>query len=208
MYIEACVTSFEEAQLAQARGAHRIELCYDLEVDGLTPREEDVMQCCRQLTIPTTAMVRCRPGNFCYTDQEVYDMVHTIRLFKTWGVSGIVSGALKEDRTVDEVKTQILADAAYPLPFTFHKAIDDTPDILDAMITLQNIKSVNRILTSGGMPSAIEGGQVIRQMVEMSEPHLTIIAAGGVTDKNLGQVKAITGAEEFHGRRIVGELIV
>ena len=34
---EACVETVKEAILAEKRGADRIELCYRLEYDGLTP---------------------------------------------------------------------------------------------------------------------------------------------------------------------------
>ena len=40
MIKEACVETFEEAKLAELRGANRIELCSDLALDGFTPSFE------------------------------------------------------------------------------------------------------------------------------------------------------------------------
>lgn len=37
MIKEACVETFEQAMLAEKKGANRIELCSELSVGGLTP---------------------------------------------------------------------------------------------------------------------------------------------------------------------------
>ena len=37
MLVEACVETLEEALQAEKNGAHRIELCSRLDLDGLTP---------------------------------------------------------------------------------------------------------------------------------------------------------------------------
>jgi copper homeostasis protein len=43
-------------------------------------------------------------------------------------------------------------------------------------------------------------------MMEAAGNELVILVAGKVTDKNVSEIQQLTGAEELHGRRIVGEL--
>jgi copper homeostasis protein len=64
MIKEACVETFEEAVLAEQRGANRIELCSDLANDGLTPSYELMQKTCSSLKIPVMVMIRPRAGNF------------------------------------------------------------------------------------------------------------------------------------------------
>ena len=48
---------------------------------------------------------------------------------KELGVDGIVSGVLNEDNTIDIERTKELIELSKPLPFTFHRAFDITPDL-------------------------------------------------------------------------------
>jgi copper homeostasis protein len=67
MIKEACVETFEEALLAEQRGADRIELCSDLANDGLTPSPELMQKTCASLKIQVMVMIRPRAGNFVYS---------------------------------------------------------------------------------------------------------------------------------------------
>ncbi|GAO29835.1 copper homeostasis protein CutC [Geofilum rubicundum] len=73
------------------------------------------------------------------------------------------------------------------------------------MQQLQSIKGVNAILTSGKAPSAMAGADVLRKMTE-HQKDLRIIVAGGVTKDNISELHQLTGASQYHGKRIVGEL--
>lgn len=203
MIFEACVESFEDAMAAQLRGANRIELCSALDQDGLTPSEELTLQCVANLSIPVMAMVRPRGGNFVYTEEEVVKMEKEIEFFKHSGVAGVVFGLLTSEGEIDLENTRRLARLASPLDVTFHKAIDYSNDILKSFQQLNEIGEITRVLTSGGEDTAWSGREVIRQMQDMEDRHIKIIAAGKVLPENRDQIADFTSVTELHGKRIV-----
>lgn len=206
MIKEACVETFEEAALAEQRGASRIELCSDLADDGLTPSAAVIQKTCSSLRIPVMVMIRPRAGNFVYTEKEIIQMKTEIRLAKQAGAAGVVFGLLTPENKIDEKNTRLLAEYAQPLSVTFHKAIDELADPVEGAKILSTVPGITRILTSGGKPTALEGLETIREMMEVSKNKIIILVAGKVLDTNIEKIQQLTGAEEFHGRRIVGEL--
>ena len=105
---------------------------------------------------------------------------------------------------MDEENCRILAAAAIPFPVTFHKAIDQLSDPVSGVRQLKSIPGIARILTSGGKPTAREGAETIREMILEAGDHIIILVAGKVTRENVAEIRQLTGAEEFHGRRIAG----
>lgn len=207
MIKEACVETYEEAKLAEERGANRIELCSDLANDGLTPSFELMKKVITELNIPVMAMARPRAGDFVYSKKEVEQIKRDIDLAKKAGANGIVIGLLSKDNKIDVENTRLLAEYAKPLPVTFHKAIDELDDPVDGVKDLMQIENIKRILTSGGKPTAIEGKDVIRKMIKVAGNQIIILVAGKVLDSNVQEIQRLTVADELHGRRIVGELI-
>jgi len=206
MIKEACVETFEEAVLAEQRGANRIELCSDLANDGLTPSPELMQKTCSTLKIPVMVMIRPRAGNFVYSEEEIIQMKSEIDEAKKVGAAGVVFGLLTPENEIEEKNTRLLAEYAHPLPVTFHKAIDVLENPEEGVHILKEIKGIKRILTSGGKATAKEGAETIRKMQEEAGENLIILVAGKVTDENVEEIQELTGAEEFHGRRIVGDL--
>ncbi len=207
MIKEACVETLEEAIIAEKRGADRIELCSDLANDGLFPSVELMQLTISALKIPVMVMIRPRAGNFIYTEREIAEMKSEIDLAKKAGATGVVFGLLTADNKIDIKNTQLLADYASPLPVTFHKAIDESENLVDSVIDLLKIANIKRILTSGGRPTALEGQETIRKMIEVAGEQITILVAGKVLDSNAEEIQKLTGAKELHGRRIVGSLL-
>jgi copper homeostasis protein len=204
LIFEACVEMLEDALAAEKRGANRIELCSALDQDGLTPSEELTQQCVQNLSIPVMAMVRPRGGNFVYTEAEIQQMEAEIEFFKQSGVAGVVFGLLTEDGEIDIENTSRLARRAMPLDVTFHKAIDYSSDILKSFQQLNTIDGITRVLTSGGMDTAWNGRDVLKQMQDLPGRRIKIMAAGKVLPENREQIAAYTGADELHGKRIAG----
>jgi copper homeostasis protein len=206
MIKEACVETFEEALLAEQGGANRIELCSDLANDGLTPSPELMQKTCLTLKIPVMVMIRPRAGNFVHSEKEIAQMKIDIDRAKKAGAAGVVFGLLTPENNIDEKNTRLLAEYAKPLPVTFHKAIDELENPVEGVRVLKKIDGIKRILTSGGKATAKEGAEILRKMQEEAGQNLIILVAGKVTSKNLGEIQQLTGAKEFHGRRIAGEL--
>lgn len=204
--LEACVETFEQARKAEQNGANRIELCSNLEVGGLTPSVELIEKTCSELQIPVMVMIRPRAGDFIYNEQEIKQMRTEIASAKKLGASGLVFGALTSENKIDKIAIEHLTKAAYPLPVTFHKAIDVMDNPVDGISELLEIDGITRVLTSGGKPTAFEGVKKLKEMISVSKGEITIIAAGKVTDLNRDEIAVLTGAAELHGKRIVGDL--
>ena len=202
MIKEACVESFEKALEAQSNGANRIELCENLAVGGTTPSYGTVKICLEKLNIPIFPMIRARGGNFVYSKDEIEIMKEDIKIFKELGVKGVVLGCLTSDNKIDLEFTKELVDLAYPMEVTFHKAIDEILNPLDYIDDLVNI-GIKRILTSGGKATALEGKDLINEMIKKSNGRLKIVVAGKVTKENLNGLSNLISADEFHGKLIV-----
>jgi len=208
MIKEACVETFEEAQKAEQQGASRIEICSDLANDGLTPSPDLMQKTCTALKIPVMVMIRPRAGNFVHTEDEINRMKADIDRAKKACATGVVFGLLTAENKIDVENTRLLAEYAYPLPVTFHKAIDELENLVEGVEALKKISGIKRILTSGGKPTATEGLETLKEMLQTACGDPIIMIAGKVTDKNVEELQQLTGAAEFHGRQIVGTLTV
>ena len=206
MLKEACVETFDEAVLAEKYGAERIELCADLYLDGLTPSFELMQKTCSTLKIPVMVMIRPRGGDFIYSEDEINRMKTDIDLAKKACVAGAVFGLLTHDNQIDTENTRILTAYSKPLPVTFHKAIDLLENPVEGAKILSEITGITRILTSGGKATAFEGSTVIREMIKVAGRKISILVAGKVTHENIEEIQKLTGATEFHGKKIVGDL--
>ena len=200
---EACVDTLENALKAESCGAERVELCSHLELDGLTPGEELLDSVMKQLNIPVHAMARTRPGDFVYSPAETEDILRDIDWLKSKGVAGVVIGMLDAEGKIDIPTTKKVTAYAAPLKVTFHKAIDESPDILEALRQIMGIPGITGVLTSGGKPTALEGAGILQKMVQLAGDRVEIIAAGKITSHNLEQLNMLIGARAYHGKRIV-----
>ena len=108
MIVEVCANSYESAVNAELGGANRIELCKDLHLDGLTPDDDIAASIIDKLNIPVFMLIRPRAGDFVYTNKEFTLMKSDIIKFKKLGCSGIVSGVLNTDNTIDIKRTKEL----------------------------------------------------------------------------------------------------
>jgi copper homeostasis protein len=137
---------------------------------------------------------------------EIKIMRQNIEACKEIGVSGVVFGSLTQSGNVDLTRTQQLAVYAAPLDVTFHKAIDDTPDPVEAVADLLKIKGIYRVLSSGGADTALVGAITLNKMVKRANGMIIIMAGGKVTSENVSEIARIISTTEFHGRKIVGSL--
>ena len=126
---------------------------------------------------------------------------------KSIGVQEIVLGLLDKKNNIDIISTSRLALRAYPMDITFHKAIDSTNNLLGELERLSFIEHVSSILTSGGEGTAEEGSELISEIIKNYGSRFKIIAAGSITDKNFDNIHLKINSKEYHGRKILGELI-
>jgi copper homeostasis protein len=196
MIFEVCVDSVEGVIAARDGGAQRVELCADLVEGGVTPSPGTIELACRQ-GLPVHVLVRPRGGDFIYTDLEVEVIRRDIAAAKAAGASGVVLGGLLPEGEIDTLRMREWAALARPMSVTFHRAFDlcrDPESALEALIGL----GIERVLTSGGRPSALEGAVMIARLVRKAAGRIVVMAGGGITAQNLPAIKTGTGVNEVH----------
>jgi len=197
MLIEIAVFNLESAIAACKAGANRIELCSSPAEGGLTPSAATMRLARKYVKIPIHVMIRPREGDFCYSEKEFEAMLLDIAAAKMVGMEGVVAGVLNPDGTVDEKRTAILVDAAYPMNVTFHRAFDMTRDqdlALEAIIYC----GCARILTSGGQQTAPEGIEKLAELVKKAGDRISIMPGSGINLNNIKNITNITGTKEIH----------
>jgi copper homeostasis protein len=193
---EICVDSVDAALAAQEGGGDRVELCADLLEGGTTPSAGTVQLTLEALRIPVNVIIRPRGGDFCYSDAEFEVMRRDVEMAKSWGANGVVIGVLDPNGTVDVDRTQALVEAARPLSVTFHRAFDVTRNPFEALETLIGL-GVDRVLTTGQESSALEGLELIAELVRQAGGRI-IIMPGGINERTASRIVAGSGAREFH----------
>ena len=188
MIVEICANSFESAMAAQSGGADRIELCTQLAVGGLTPSHQLIKKVVSELSIPVHVLIRPRKGNFCYSKEELNIMKNDIEFCKNIGCSGVVSGVLDSNLTINLIATQQLIETANGIDFTFHRAFDCVKDPLLALENLIDLK-IKRVLSSGLKPSAIEGISLLAEMNKIANQQIEIMPGSGINLDNVLQFK-------------------
>lgn len=185
--IEVVASTVQSCIEAQAGGASRIELCSALGVAGITPSSGLLEVVKRHVRIPIYVMIRPREGNFTYSHSEVEVMMREIDLLGASGADGFVFGALQDDSTVDIALTKALVKHCSGAPVTFHRAIDCTPNIFNAIEEIASC-GCERILTSGGKSTSAEGIETILMMVEKSQNSIFIMPGGGIRLDNFASI--------------------
>jgi copper homeostasis protein len=197
--VEACVDSVASCVAAERGGAHRLELCDALFDGGITPSAGKIAACKAAVSIPVIVMIRPRGGGFVYSDDERAVMRSDVIACRELGADGIAIGGLNADGSIDVSLVQELVDVANGMSVTFHRAFDFTPD-LTASLELLISAGVNRILTSGGAPTAVEGADMIGSLVRQAGERAVIVAGGGIRVNNVRPLMVTSGVGEVHVR--------
>lgn len=195
--IEIATTDFITTRSAIEGGADRIELCSALSEGGITPSYGLIIHCRDSFDVPLFPIIRPRPGDFFYTDEEYEVMKRDVMLAKQTGCNGVVLGLLNIDGSIDTMRTARLVELAHPLEVTFHRAFDRCRDPFEALEQLIQA-GCKRILTSGQKPTAQDGVAMIAQLVQQAGDRIIIMPGSGVRKENIRMIAERTGATEFH----------
>ena len=203
--VEICAGSVTSCKAAQDGGADRVELCGGLPEGGTTPSVGMIRRAREVITIGMNVIIRPRGGDFLYSESEVRQMEYDIYAAQDAGADGLVFGALTADGDVDEKAMTMLMTAAGDMPVTFHRAFDHARDPFGAMEKIIGF-GCRKILTSGCMPSAREGAELIAGLVRRAGDRISIMPGCGINSGNIAGIAEATGAHEFHlsARRPVG----
>jgi copper homeostasis protein len=197
MILEIAVFNIQSAMLAANAGADRIELCENAYDGGTTPSYGYLKTAREKISIPVFPIIRARGGDFFYTDDEFAVMQKDVLLCKDLGFEGVVIGLLNKDATVNKERTKRLVDLAYPMEVTFHRAFDRTKDALQSLEDIIDC-GCQRILTSGQVPNAFDGKDLIKKLIEQADERIFIMPGSGVRSNNIKEIADYTGATELH----------
>jgi copper homeostasis protein len=195
--LEVCVETLASAVAAERGGAHRVELCSNLAVEGVTPSLELIEQVRRQISIPLHVLIRPRAGDFRFTPPEFELMKSGIAHLRQMGVNGVVLGILDASNEVDIRRTRDLVERARPLTVTFHRAFDESPSLAAALEAVIRT-GADRILTSGGARNAEAGSPVLSELVKKAAGRVRILACGAIRETNVRKIIQATGVPEVH----------
>ena len=197
MILEIACFTIQSAILAAAAGADRIELCDNAAEGGTTPSYGSLQAAKELISIPVFPIVRPRGGDFFYTNEEYKAMMYDVEMCKQLHCKGIVTGILHKNGTVDIERTSHLVDVAYPMEVTFHRAFDRSKDPFVAMEDVIQC-GCKRILTSGQVPNAFDGKQLIFELVQQADNRIIIMPGSGVRSHNIAELIQFTNVNEIH----------
>lgn len=195
--LECPVFSVEAALLAAEYGADRLELCSNITEGGETPGPGLFTYLKKALSIPIFVMIRPRGGDFVYSEDEIEVMHEEIRIFSSLGADGFVFGVLKPDGSVNSEACNLLVKSAGSNPCTFHRAIDASKDIYQALEEIIEC-GFKRVLTSGGKNSVSEGVEVISELLKQAKDRTIIIPGGGMKPELVEPFRKTGFLKEIH----------
>jgi len=198
MKIEFCISTIDGAIAAEKWKADRVELCSNLEEDGLTPSFSLIKSCTAKFSGETHVMIRPHNNGFNYSNQEINGMIQQIKLAKKANAFGVVFGILNENHSINIEANQRLIKEAKKLSLscTFHRAYDfcKAPlKSLEEIITLE----FDWLLTSGQRQTAIDGIKQIEKIISTSKGRIQVLAGSGVNATNAKSLSKI-GINALH----------
>ncbi len=197
--LEVCCGSYEDCMNAYNGNAKRVELNSSLFLGGITPSLGSLVLTKKNTDLEVICMVRPRGAGFYYTEVEYEGMLVDAKLLMEHGADGLAFGFLHEDKTVDVERTKEMVDLIhkYNGQAVFHRAfdmIDDKDTAIEQLIAL----GVDRILTSGGYPTAPEGIEVLAHLQAHYGDKIQLLAGGGVHPHNVIELIEKTGLTQVH----------
>lgn len=198
--VEVCANSIQSAIEAQKGGAVRVELCGNLSDGGTTPAKSQIELTRNHIEIDLNVIIRPRGGDFLYDNLDFESMKSDILLCGALNCDGVVIGILDENGNIDIKRNGELVELAKKqgMSVTFHRAFDRVRDIRLALEDVIQL-GCDRILTSGGYQTAFEGREVLRELVDLSDNRIIIMAGSGVNESNVQELVHSTRVKEVHG---------
>ena len=196
MIIEICATSIESILNAQNAGAHRLELCQNYSIGGVTPSEQFLHGAIKVSSLPINVLIRPRGGDFIFNDQEYDFMINKINLFKAYNVKGFVIGFMEKDKSLNSDILSEFRKITKGFELTFHRAFDFLANQEESLELLIE-KDFNRVLCSGHELSAEKGLENLINYNKISNGRIKIMPGGGVSFNNFQKFKS-SGFNEIH----------
>ena len=196
MIIEICATSIESILNAKNAGAHRLELCENYNIGGVTPSEQFLHNAIKVSSLPINILIRPKGGDFIFNNQEYDLMINKINLFKAYNINGFVIGFMEKDRSLNSDILSEFRKITKGFELTFHRAFDFLSNQEESLELLIE-KDFDRVLCSGHELSAEKGLENLINYNKISNGRITIMPGGGVSLNNFQKFKS-SGFNEIH----------
>ncbi|WP_369903300.1 copper homeostasis protein CutC [Bacillus manliponensis] len=196
--LEVIATCLEDVKRIEQAGGGRIELISAYTEGGLTPSYAFIKKAVEAVHIPVHVMIRPHAKSFVYTSDEIEMMKEDIEIVKKHGAAGVVLGVLNKNNEIDEKALAQLLTATDGLNVTFHRAIDETKNLVQAIEVLKKFPNVTHVLTSGGQGAVEDNIAVLQDMQRICEGQIQLIVGSGVTKDNIQQLLHKTGIKQAH----------
>jgi copper homeostasis protein len=196
--LEICLDSVASCKAAAEGGADRVELCDNLFEGGTTPSLGTIEIARERISIELAVMIRPRGGDFLYSEDELQIMERDIDAAVERGADTVVFGLLTAGGRIDRQKTSRLLERVNGrCKVTFHRAFDVSCDLEESLSDLIDM-GLDRVLTSGGEPSVLEGSEMLRKLVTQASGKIMVMAGCGINSRNFDRIRREVGAPAYH----------
>ena len=196
--VEVCVTSVEEALVAEQLGVDTIEVCNWLACGGVTPSFGLLNVLQERVRVRKRVLVRPTPGGFHYTAHERQTLLRDVLMSGVGDETcGIVTGGLDAANLPDAELVRGALLGAGDREITFHRAIEFATDMHAAFDRCLQL-GVHRVLTSGGGTLVMDSIDALAALVKRTSDQVIVAAAGGINAGNAVEVVERTGVREVH----------
>ncbi len=198
--LEICINADDpqlETNVAAALegGASRIELCADMQQQGMTPTVQAMQKARRAFASQPglLVMVRFRADDQIHSKAELNVMQQAIAQAADAGANGVVLGLLNNQRQLDLSALDLLVHQAKSLglQLTFHRAFDAIHDQRQALEQLINA-GFDRVLSAGTLWGSdlgvMHGLDRLQQLKIQAAGRIELVVGGGIHPDNLATV--------------------
>ena len=198
MIIEVCIESIDGLKAAKKFNLDRIEICSDLNNDGLTPEINFQKNAEKYFLNDRFIMIRPHFKSFHYSNYDVQVMKESIIIASKFNPKGVVFGALNDTNEIDIKINEQLINCAKDLNLkcTFHRAFDICCDPIKSFNIIKSM-GFDWVLTSGQQNSAEKGIQILKKLAKLKSDKIKILAGGGISVQNCKKFKSI-GIDGIH----------
>lgn len=192
--LEVVAQTEADAEAAEAGGADRIEVVADVRAGGLSPDPRTVAGMRRVTSLPMRVILRAKTG-FRTTAPELDRLLRAACEHAEAGADGFVFGFLAAAGAVDTEAAVKLAEAVAPLPWTFHRAVDNAASPDAAWLAIAGLPGVDAVL-SAGSARGVEAG--MEALLRRAASHAALMLVGGGLRRKHVAVLAAAGVDAFH----------
>ena len=182
---------------AQEGGADRLALVAPGETASLSPDLAAASAVLRATDLPVRIMLRLN-DSYTTTGGEFTRLVGLAEEYLGLGAEGVVFGFLDNDLEVDVETCEALARALPGVPWTFHRAVDATLDLVRSWRRLVMLPGLTTV-RSGGSPQGLSQGYDDLLALASADPDVArlLMPAGGLVAEHVPWfVRA--GVTQFH----------